>query len=62
MKVFVDQETCTGCGLCAQTCPEVFEMEDNKAEVLVAVVPVDCYECARRAADECPVVAITIEE
>ncbi len=32
MRAFVDQDTCIGCGACAATCPEVFEMnEDGKA-------------------------------
>lgn len=29
MKAFVDQDVCTGCELCVDTCPEVFEMNDN---------------------------------
>ena len=33
MKAIVDEETCIGCGLCAETCPEVFEMVDDKAHV-----------------------------
>ena len=33
MRVTVDEETCIGCGLCAETCPEVFEMNDDKARV-----------------------------
>ena len=39
MRVTVDEETCIGCGLCAETCPEVFEMNDEKARVKVDEVP-----------------------
>jgi len=28
-KVYVDQNECTGCGLCASTCPEVFRINDQ---------------------------------
>jgi len=33
MRATVDEETCIGCGLCAETCPEVFEMNDEKVRV-----------------------------
>ena len=34
MIPFVDQEECTGCGLCEEVCPEVFQMnEDDVSEV-----------------------------
>ncbi len=29
MKAIVNQDECTGCELCVQTCPEVFEMADD---------------------------------
>lgn len=61
MKAIVDKDTCTGCGLCVATCPEVFEMSGDTAEVKVDVVPKeDEYSC-REAAEGCPVDAISIE-
>jgi len=58
MKATVDEKTCIGCGLCADTCPQVFEMRDGVAKVIADPVPAaaeaDCLEAAKR----CPVEAI----
>jgi len=61
MKVKIDEETCTGCGLCVDTCPEVFQMGDDLAEVIVDDVPSEFEEATQQAADECPVEAIIVE-
>ena len=61
MKALIDENLCTGCGLCADTCPEVFEMSDDKAAVKVSTVPVDSAECAEEAASNCPVEAISLK-
>jgi len=55
-------DDCTLCGLCEDTCPEVFEMGDEKAQVKVNEIPESAQESAKQAADDCPVEAITIEE
>ena len=60
MKVKVE-DTCTACGLCVDTCPEVFELSDEYAEVLVQEVPAEHEEAVQQAADECPVEAIIVE-
>jgi len=59
MTFKVAQEICIGCGACAGTCPEVFEINDDKSRVKLDPVPPEYQECARNAADGCPVDAIT---
>ena len=61
MKVTVNDE-CVACGLCADDCPDVFELEDEKATVKVDVVPAELEQAVRDAAEDCPVEAIVIEE
>lgn len=61
MKAIVDAELCVGCGLCVSTCPDVFEMEEDKAIVKGNTVPADKEEMCKQAKDECPVEAIIIE-
>ena len=60
MKVRID-DSCTACGLCVETCPEVFQMGDEIAEVVVEGVPPQFEDAAQQAAEECPVEAIEIE-
>ncbi|MBO1225414.1 MAG: ferredoxin [Candidatus Scalindua sediminis] len=62
MKAIVNQDECTGCELCVQTCPEVFEMQDDLAVVKANEVPADAEETCRQAVEECPVECISIEE
>ena len=61
MKARVDQEACIGCELCTQICPQVFRMEGDKAAAYVEIVPEKEKERALKAAEECPVNAITVK-
>jgi len=61
MKAIVDEDTCTGCGTCAETCPEVFELDDDMAKVIADPVPAKAEGSCQQAADDCPVEAISIE-
>ena len=52
---------CIGCGLCASTCPAVFEMDaDSLAKVAVQPVPA-VEQAAREAAENCPAQVIHAE-
>ena len=59
MKAVVDQDSCIGCGLCAQVAPDVYTMEGDKA-VAIADISEDMAEQARTGADQCPVNAIAV--
>jgi ferredoxin len=58
MRFTVNEEECIGCGLCVETCPDVFELKDDKAVVKMEDVPENLAESCREAAEECPVEAI----
>jgi len=62
MKATVDKDTCTGCSLCEQTCPEVFKMDGDVAVAQGETVPDSAVESCKQAAQDCPVEAIKIEE
>lgn len=74
MDVTIDQEACIDCGVCYADCPDVFEEDDtgNTSQIVeayrvtddpaVGQVPDELVECARSAADGCPVEAIHIGE
>jgi ferredoxin len=62
MKATIDREGCIGCGMCADTCPEVFRMAyDGLAEVYVNPIPATSENTAMEAQDGCPVSVITVE-
>jgi len=55
------EDTCTACGLCVDTCPDVFDMGDEMAIVIVDEVSEEFEEAVQQAADECPVEAIIVD-
>ncbi|MCD6434326.1 MAG: 4Fe-4S binding protein [Candidatus Diapherotrites archaeon] len=58
VRPYVDKEKCNGCGTCVQVCPmKVFEVKDNKAEV---VKPEACIGC-RACEVSCPNKAIEVK-
>ncbi len=61
MKVRIDADLCTGCGLCADSVPDVFSMDDDIAEVSSSDVPANLEDDVREASEDCPVEAIILE-
>jgi ferredoxin len=57
-KVTVDASTCVGCGLCEQSCPEVFEVGGD------GIAHVKASSCAthdlQEIALQCPVESIKV--
>lgn len=76
MKVWIDQDLCTGDGLCEEICPDVFTLLDDGLAYVkdgdkvlnnpggsegLAPVPAGTEEAVIEAADECPGECIFIE-
>ncbi|HEV2426999.1 MAG TPA: ferredoxin [Acidimicrobiales bacterium] len=76
MKVWIDQDLCTGDGLCEEICPSVFTLLDDGLAYVkqdgavlndpagaegVAVVPVELEDAVVEASEECPGECIFIE-
>jgi len=76
MKVWIDQDLCTGDGLCEEICPAVFTLLDDglayvkEAERVLsdpggaastAEVPTALEDAVQEAAEECPGECIFIE-
>lgn len=57
---YVDADLCTGCELCVETVPDVFEMEDDVA--VVSNPEGASEEEIEEAIDNCPVEAIMWKE
>lgn len=57
-KVTVDASTCVGCGLCEQSCPEVFEIQGD------GVAHTKTQSCRSHnlteIAEQCPVSSINV--
>jgi ferredoxin len=58
--VKVDKSKCIGCGACALTCPEVFELgDDGKSHVKTGADMKKNAKCIKEAIKGCPVEAIS---
>ena len=64
MKVTVDEDLCTGCELCVNSCPDIFKIQGDVAVTYdnSDPVPKEMEDCAEEASDMCPVDAIPVEE
>jgi ferredoxin len=54
------EDTCISCGVCIDTCPDVFEMGEEIAITLCEKVPSSLIEQVEEAAYDCPVDAIIL--
>jgi ferredoxin len=76
MKVWIDQDLCTGDGLCEEICPSVFTLLDDGLAYVkegadvksspggadgIAVVPAGMEDAVTEASEECPGECIFIE-
>lgn len=55
MRAHIDPDICIGCGLCASSVPEVFQLSDEGKAEAIADGPDDAVQ---QAIDVCPVSAI----
>jgi ferredoxin len=71
--VTIDRDECIECGVCWSLCPDVFEPgPDGLSQVVEGLcadddpgkgmIPADLEDCARDAADACPVTIIHVGE
>jgi len=75
MKVWIDQDLCTGDGLCEEQCPSMFHLEDGLSFVHapglqptyrggasdLAEIPDHLFDAVLEAAEDCPGECIFIE-
>ncbi len=68
--VKIDQDVCIACGICYDTCPDVYESDEDGNSRLVedyrtddertGEVPDDLVDCAEEGMEQCPVDAIEV--
>ncbi|MGN0601105.1 MAG: ferredoxin [Oscillospiraceae bacterium] len=62
MNVKVDKEGCISCGICVNTCPDVFEFDDDDKSTVIKEPEEYEEDEVRDAAESCPVSVIHIED
>jgi ferredoxin len=60
MKIKINESRCTGCGVCVDICPEIFELGDSGLAYVKD--PEFDADCVKEARDSCPSEAIILEE
>lgn len=60
MNPTIDHDECIGCELCAEICPDVFEMGDDGLAHVKAGADCGKAGCCQEAADSCPTSAISL--
>ena len=60
-RIVVDRDRCEGHGLCEQTAPQVYRLDDDgQLEILVDDVPPSLLAMAEAGARVCPVAALRL--
>jgi ferredoxin len=63
MRIAADRDRCEGHGLCVDTAPEVYDLDDDAVVVLRhEVVPAALERRAEAGARVCPVAALRVEQ
>jgi len=62
MKATVDKSGCISCGMCVDTCPDVFRFDEDGLAEAYAEIDESVEEEAKEARDNCPVSVISIED
>ena len=64
MKVSINEELCTGEGVCEEICPEVFRVDEERDIAVIIKEDLDEIdeECVSEAVESCPSEAIILEE
>ncbi|MGQ4615832.1 ferredoxin [Nocardia sp. R7R-8] len=62
LHVLIDRERCTSCGDCVLSVPEVFDLDDHDAKVILlnAEPDISLADALEQAADDCPTDVIEI--
>ena len=60
MRVEITSDECTGCGYCADICPDVFGMHDDRVEIRSDPVPTVLAGQVQEAIESCPAGAIRL--
>lgn len=63
MRIVLDEEKCQGHGRCYSLAPDLFDADDRgHCVLLVETVPDGLEHAARSGAENCPELALTIED
>jgi ferredoxin len=61
MKILIDRDRCEGHGQCVAAAPDVVDLDDDGIAILRTSESI-AEDLLKRAADVCPVAALTVNE